>query len=493
MSLPDSAVVMEAMRRPVVSAFACNHTLNNLIGWLATHLMPWGSLAWRCNAVSAIYGAVAVGLFHALARRLGASRPLAALAAASLMVSHGVWWHGTVVENYALSAVLLLACARILVDWPSTGKAAPLRVFLLFFLAGLAVLNHLQNGLLLVGCAWALLGRACRPGRPVRGWPWAVVGGLLGLAPYLGVAAWEAASGRAGDDWLAWFLGGGGFGRLMFCYNAGDTLPSLARHLVWNHPGPFLLAAVGGFIWTFTVSACGQRRLWRLVQIVAGGNLVFFLGYATWDRFSFLLAPFTALAVAAAGGLAALERRCGPRARRGLLAVLALGVIAAPFFYTWQTSRVTMAGRESWLTRGFGQVAADYGGRYDLAGMLLDPIRRDRGTIDLFVRQALATLPPGAVWVDDGSTYFQIEWLRRNERLRRDISVEMIASPLLPGYGTAAQPLAMLRHWRGGEVRWFVVFNQGSAAEFIAALRPFGWEAVAFPVAPGRYVYEMVR
>ena len=89
-SLPDSAVIIEAMQRPVVSAFACNHTLNNLVGWLVCRVVPFGTAAWRGNAVSALYGAALAGLFCALVRRLGGSRPLAGLCTASLAVSHGV-------------------------------------------------------------------------------------------------------------------------------------------------------------------------------------------------------------------------------------------------------------------------------------------------------------------------------------------------------------------------------------------------------------------
>ena len=112
--LPDSAVIMEAMQGPVISGFACNHTLNSLIGWVVCRLLPFGSLAWRCHFTSALYGAALVALFYALLRRHNATRTLATLCTATLAISHGVWWHATVVENYALSAVLFLACLHLI-------------------------------------------------------------------------------------------------------------------------------------------------------------------------------------------------------------------------------------------------------------------------------------------------------------------------------------------------------------------------------------------
>jgi hypothetical protein len=487
-SLPDSAVVMEAMQGPVVSAFACNHTLNNLIGWLACRLLPYGTLAWRCNAVSALYGAAVVGLFHALVRRLGASRTLAALCTATLAVSHGVWWHATVVENYALSAVFFLACAHLLVAENVDAKVARRRLFALFFLAGLALLNHLQNGVLLVGCALAL-GR-----RPTQGWRPAAAGAVLGVAPWLAVVVWELSTGRAGAEPVSWVLGGGGFEQAMFRHEACGGFAELARLLVWNHPGPFACVVVIGLAWALLPRAGAFRPLGRLVGVVVAGNALFFLGYATWDRFSFFLVPWVAADVAAAGWLVSCERRWPlARRRRLLYPVLALGVAAAPLVYTWQTRRLAEAGRSGWLTRNYVQVAADYRERYDLAGMLLDPVRRDGGTIERFVRRALAALPPGAVWVDDGSTYDQVKWLQRREGLRTDVAVELLAHPVMPGRGTEARQLAMRCQWSGGGRRWFIVADRGPSAELIDALRPFGWRRVPFPVGEGTRLFELVQ
>ncbi len=510
-SLPDSAVIMEAMQGPEISAFACNHTLNNLIGWMVCRLLPFGSLAWRCNAVSALYGAAAVGLYHALIRRLGASRLLAALCTVTLAVSHGVWWHATVVENYGLSVVAFLVCAHLVVPVPDdSAQAERRRVFALFFVAGLALLNHLQNGLLTLGCLAACIGfrrqavvggAAASPDRhdrpdlglyPKR--PSVAVmatGWALGAAPFLAIVAWEILSGRAGSAWGSWFLGGGGFERMMFRYGGSGGLADVARMLLWHHPGPFAVAAVGGLVWTLSRRVDAHRPLWRLVWIVVAGNVLFFLGYATWDRFSFFLVPWVAADVAAAAALARLEHRLAPRLRWALLIALAAGAALAAPFYTWQVRRLSAEGGSGWLTRGWREVRDDYRGRYDLAAMLLDPARRDRGTIDAFLRQAFAALPPGSVWVDDGSTYFQALWLQQREGLRPDIRLEWLAHPAMPGYGTAAHPLAMRRQWREPGTRWFLVANRGPLTELTDILRPFGWRAVPFPLGDQRYLWSI--
>jgi hypothetical protein len=167
--------------------------------------------------------------------------------------------------------------------------------------------------------------------------------------------------------------------------------------------------------------------------------------------------------------------------------------VAAPLFYTWQIRRLEQEGRAGWLTRNYATVVADYQERYDLAGMLLDPVRRDRGTIERFIRLALVALPPKAVWIDDGSTYDQVLWLQRREGLRPDVEVELLAHPAIPGRGSGAHALAMRRQWRGEGRRWFVVAKRGTAAEWIEHLRPFGWRPIDFPVGDGRQLYELVR
>jgi hypothetical protein len=232
----------------------------------------------------------------------------------------------------------------------------------------------------------------------------------------------------------------------------------------------------------------------RLVWVVVAGNSLFFLGYATWDRFSFFLAVWVAAAVAAAAWLAACERSCSRRVRAAAIYLpLALGVTLAPSCYIRQTRQLKATGHETWLTRGYAQVARDYRGRFDLVGMLLDPVRRDSGTIAHFIRQAMAALPPGSVWVDDGSTYDQACWLQRREGCRPDIEVVLLAHPLLPRRGMESHEVAMRCQWERERRRWFAVADTGPAAEALGHLRPFGWRANNLPIGPGRWIFEWVR
>ena len=107
--LPDSAILLDEMGQPEISSNVCSHNLTHLLGWLFLKL-PIANIAFKGNLVSVFCGAAVIGLFHALLRALALPRLLAALGALVLMVSHSMWWHSTIVENYAMSNVFLVAC-----------------------------------------------------------------------------------------------------------------------------------------------------------------------------------------------------------------------------------------------------------------------------------------------------------------------------------------------------------------------------------------------
>ena len=98
-------------------AHPTGYPLYLLLGWLWTHLLPFGEVAWRMNLLSAVLAAIAVGLTYALARSMLnltlpetplAGRILAAvLTAAAFATSRTFWSQAIVAEVYALHALLV--------------------------------------------------------------------------------------------------------------------------------------------------------------------------------------------------------------------------------------------------------------------------------------------------------------------------------------------------------------------------------------------------
>ncbi|HXI02241.1 MAG TPA: DUF2723 domain-containing protein, partial [Candidatus Saccharimonadales bacterium] len=154
--------------------------------WLAVarvvQLLPWGNPAWKANAVSALFGALTVGLILAATRRLTENRLAAIVAALSLAVSHLFWLHSVRAEVYTLHTAVVATIIWLAVLWtrnPGSGRLA----FLLGLVPGLGAINHVLVATLLPAIAWLLRPRRGRvTWRPVA----TAAGGLaLGLIPWI--------------------------------------------------------------------------------------------------------------------------------------------------------------------------------------------------------------------------------------------------------------------------------------------------------------------
>jgi hypothetical protein len=155
-------------------AHPTGYPLYVLLGWLWTHLLPLGEVAWRMNLLSAMLAALAVGLTYAVARQLidhtlpdapfPARMLAAAVSAASFAVSHTLWSQAIVAEVYALH---ILFVAAIL--WLAVQTLKVLKTFrvssgkLLALTIGLSLTHHRTVVLLLPALVLFLLTADRRP------------------------------------------------------------------------------------------------------------------------------------------------------------------------------------------------------------------------------------------------------------------------------------------------------------------------------------------
>jgi hypothetical protein len=132
-------------------AHPTGYPLYLLGGWFWTHLLPLGDPAWRMNAFSAVWGALAVGLLYLLARQVAGivahlHRPMLAvrlpalIAAATFAVSPTFWSQAVVAEVYTLNMALMLALFLALIRWAATGRDRWLDGAA--FLLGLSLAHH---------------------------------------------------------------------------------------------------------------------------------------------------------------------------------------------------------------------------------------------------------------------------------------------------------------------------------------------------------------
>ncbi len=140
-------------------AHPTGYPLYILLGWLWSHSVPIGEVAWRMNLLSALFGAITVGITYALARRLLdmtlpqtpiiACRLAAALSAVVFAVSPTFWSQAVIAEVYTLQALFITTILWLGLTYHAAEQGTKFRWgFLLSFIFGLGLTHHVTNILL---------------------------------------------------------------------------------------------------------------------------------------------------------------------------------------------------------------------------------------------------------------------------------------------------------------------------------------------------------
>jgi len=147
--------------------------------------IPWGSVAMRVHAVSALFGAIACGTLWYIARELGLGRLLATLTALLLGFSSSFWSQAIIAEVYTLNALLFFLSLWLTLRLRHCGETTRCRrlVILLGLVFGLATANHWP--LTFLAAPGLLLILAPQLPRLWRYLPHGVLALLVGMSPYL--------------------------------------------------------------------------------------------------------------------------------------------------------------------------------------------------------------------------------------------------------------------------------------------------------------------
>ncbi len=310
-------------------AHPTGYPLYLMLGWLWTHVLPWGNPAWRMNLFSAAWGGAAVGLVYLVAVRafrlldgaVGWSavpffpRLVALCLAAVFAASPTFWSQAVVAEVYTLHAAFVAALLLALLTWAESSTAMCVRaLYSLALLCGLSLAHH-RTTLLLLPAIAVFLWLARRPessGRPCleqRVGRRVLIGSALFLAPlllylYIPLRASQVPYSQltlSPDQSLPLYhttvagflehisgstfstaLGGGG--------SLGAALSGLVQRLVheFTWPGVILgLVGVGWLVWlTISPAAAGLKRnraAWLTLTLLAflvtvGFNLLYGIG-----------------------------------------------------------------------------------------------------------------------------------------------------------------------------------------------------------------------
>lgn len=179
------------------------YPLFTILGWLSS-LQPWGSIAWRVNALTATLGAGSAAVLCSAIWRLTASRAAAIVGAGIFAFSPLVWRYSIQAEVFTLNNLMLA-----ILLWLTVRQSAEpsLKTFYLASLVlGLGLANH-HTLILTGGILWLSIGWLVRAERSLSAAGRALAALAAGLSPHLYLVAapadhpattWGATSGPGG-------------------------------------------------------------------------------------------------------------------------------------------------------------------------------------------------------------------------------------------------------------------------------------------------------
>jgi hypothetical protein len=273
-----------------------------LLGHLFTRL-PFGDVGYRMNLMSACFGALAIGLHYLLLLKL-THRPLASLAAALLLAYSFVFWSTSVMaEVYTLHVFLMIGLILAALAWQEQQCARWL--YLLAFVFGLSLTNHLATMLLAPGLLYWLLaanaGQFRQPRRLLALLALFVLGFSLYLYLPLRYAAQPPPSGTVSLDLASWqdlleVISARIFWKHMFAYHWSEIGAEIQDYLsmLWsNFLGVGLIAGLIGGLAAFYQ----RRRLFIGLALLYLANLIFFINYDVPDKWMMFLPTYVIWAV----------------------------------------------------------------------------------------------------------------------------------------------------------------------------------------------------
>ncbi|HEY8545135.1 MAG TPA: DUF2723 domain-containing protein [Acidimicrobiales bacterium] len=282
-------------------------------------LVPFGSIAWRVNLLSAVLGAATVAVLYVVLRQLGLRREVALATTLVFAFSQTFWSQAVVAEVYTLHLLFLVSVTACLAHWRLGGANA-------WLLAGLGLYalsfgHHLTTGLALPGIAWLVWNDRHRA-LTARNVAFVVAAALVGAAQYLYLLRLSDVGGyhegridTFGD--ILGYVTGGEFKDSMFIFSWYGLLvgrvPMLFRFL--RHEYFVLLVPMAYGVWHGVRRASSPARRDVAIHLALLGALsaVYVLNYDVPDVIVFCLPLFLVLAVflgvAIEAGLTRLSER----------------------------------------------------------------------------------------------------------------------------------------------------------------------------------------
>lgn len=183
---PEDSPKFQFLGYVLGTAHEPGYPLYVMLDWLFS-LIPVGTVAFRANLMSAVWGASAVAFAALLSRELRVGRLGTAIGAAGLATGAWFWWYSVLAEVYTLAAFLVVLSTLCFVRWTKT--AGDQWLYAAACSLGLATAHHpLAYGIVPAAAALVM---ACRRAHATnwRALAASVVLFALGYTPYVFLVA----------------------------------------------------------------------------------------------------------------------------------------------------------------------------------------------------------------------------------------------------------------------------------------------------------------
>jgi hypothetical protein len=388
---------------------AVAHPLYVMIGILVKQI-PVGDLAHRVNLISAIFGAIAIANTYLLMVLWLNRRFPSIVAAITLAVSWTFWQHSVIAECYTLYMAILTAEMLCLLRYFQTQTSRVRWLYLLAFLNGLSIANHML-GMLPLACYMVLIGVLL--GRRVIGIRHLLLMALLwvvGVLPYAYIIADEMI--RTGDvaaTLASAVFGKGWEGQVL---NTSLTPRMVLENFVFialNFPTPNIVFLVLGIVAILRLQPHGFVAILIAVMVLF---FAFAFRYTVPDRHAFFFPFYVPAAMCIGAGAYSFSLRRNST----LVKVAVFGFALLPvgvYFYTPTLGRHFY---KSLSERRQVPYRDDY--KY-----WLQPWQTGYRGGERFAAEALGQVERNAVIYADSTTVHAILYMQEQRGMRPDVGI----------------------------------------------------------------------
>lgn len=455
-----------------------------LLGWLWTHVVPFGSVAWRMNLLAALSGATAASVTAWGVGRWTRSRWIGVISGMTLGLGATFWGQSVLADKYAFASLMTALCIGVGLAWADARQAGPSKgadrwLLGLASACGVGLLHH-RSILPVVACLGLMV--IWIEGRELLARPRLTLASLaLVVGPALLIYPTVLPSLRANNasilnfrpntlqEWIDFLLERHVLESEVFNFATTQQASVEERVAVFVQTLQRDHTAIVALMSVFGAAAVVVRRPkvgWPLVLIflIDGGLAANFRGNER--QFTYYLPSFVIMAFHYGNGLAI--------ARRGVEG-LTVGASARPVLHALAgaalLSPVLLQFNISYDTRRLDS----------LAGQPLDIWRQDLKTGNMAERLAagLEDLPPATLLFGDWEQMTPLWYYQQVEGRRPDVTL-LYPIDLVDESLGGQRPVCLARHrivdasWRPTNVGAFVCLQKEPASTLGQPYEPLG-------------------